>query len=106
MFHVKVHSAAASPGACRGDVDVRVPQGDASAAYRVGRGKTRTVTADPSFAIGRKLTKVVVRIEPVGQPSADVTRRLVRRTAAGGSGDGGGGDIPLRHVSTDLRGDA
>jgi hypothetical protein len=102
MFHVKVHCAAASPGPCRGDVDVRVPQGDASAFYRVGRGKTRTVTADPGFSIGPKLAKVVVRIEPAGQPSVDVTRRLVHRAAAG---NGGGSDVPFRHASTDRRGD-
>jgi len=104
MFHATVHCAKSAPAPCTGDVDFRVKGGDQSAAIRIAPGKSKKVTADPGgFGVGKGEKTVVVRIEPTGEPSVDVTRRLVHRSFAGGTG---GDEWPIRHVVRDRRGDS
>lgn len=104
MFHATVHCAQSAPAPCRGDVDFRVKGGDQPALIRIAPGKSKKVTADPGgLSVGKNVTKVVVRIEPTGEPSVDVTRRLVHRKYGGGGG--GSGDYPITHVVRDRRGD-
>ena len=105
MFHATVHCAASAPAPCTGDVDFRVKGGDQPAVVRIAPGKSEKVAADPGdFSVGKTETTVVVRIEPTGEPSVDVTRRLVHR-AYENSAVGNGG-MSIRHVVHDKRGDA
>lgn len=107
MFRVKVHCA--PPAVCRGDVNVQViGKGDATANYKVAPGKTKRITVDPPFSVGKETDTVTVRIEPQGEPATEVQRRLVVRQNAGGGGSGGGVRDPHPrplHVVTDKRGD-
>src|SRR4051794_21646401 len=100
MFHATVRCAKSAPAPCLGYVDFRVKGGDQAASIRIAPGKTKKVTADPGgFGVGKDETTVVVRIQPKGAPSVDVSRRLVRRSNTHS-------EMTVNHVVHDRRGDA